>query len=335
MNNITPFDISQTFDLNAEGLSQILFDQRHAPIMATQVKSVGFVDPVFMDTGEARDDIDGASVRTDAPADSPAVDFVSQDSHRNKFGNGEIPRKFARRCGDALYFAVKIEKKTVPTSIVKQALLERAKLFEKETGFAPGRAWRREQKEEVTKDLLPKCFPSSSLIISYLDLRNKFLVIGSSSISASEEILKMILKVLPGLAPSYLKTAQNVGNLMSSWVKIDAPDHFTVDQDGEMKKTGGGTIKVSGQDMTDKDVCKHLEVGYSVTKLAMTWNDELSFVCNKNFIFTGLDWLNSTSDTRAEDVESEFAAQMVMESGTIAKFLSDMVAACGGSGTAV
>lgn len=311
MNNIVPFSINPDFHIDPALLESVLKAQRHVPIGATQAKSTGFVDPVYHDTG--------------------VIDSKDSDGEPCVISHEDgIERKFVRRCGDALVFAFKVEKKAVPSVIVKQELLVRSAAYEKEVGFAPGRKWARDMKEEVVMDLLPKCFPSSSEVTAYLDIKNKFLVVGTASLGVAEDLAALLRKAIPGLEPKFISVELGTAALMSVWVREDAPEGFTVDMDGEMKSATGGAIKFVQQSMTDKDVCRHLDAGYLVSKLAMTWGSAISFVATRDFVMTKLFWQGSRTEERAEDRESEFAAQMTMESGTLARLIADMIIACGG-----
>ena len=298
MKNITPFAINKAFSVNAAELAEVLFSNRHVAIGATQEKSVGFVDPIYGDVETEKE--------------------------------GEPTRMLARKTGDILAFSYKIEKKAVPGSIIKQELANRAIEFEKTSGYAPGKLWKRKEKEEILQTFLPKCFPSTSEIEGYLDLKNHLLVVGTANIGTAEEIASFFRRAFEKMEPRFIKVKLTTGELMSQWIRHEAPANFTVDMDGEMKKGNGGTIKFVSQSMTDKEVCGHLDTGYAVTKLAMTWNSEVSFVATREFVFTKLSFLAGRGDTTAEDRESEFAAQYLLEAELIGKLIFDMGDACGG-----
>ena len=297
MKNFIAFRINPTFVIAPVVLEQLLSKNAFVSIGATQEKTTGFVDPLYRD---------------------------------NEAVQGQ-ERKFVRLCGDAMVFALKIEKKSVPSSIIKQELKVRAAARELETGFAPGSKWKKDTKEEIIISNLPKCFPKSSELQGYLDLKNKLLIVGSGSPKAAEDLASVLRKEIEGLEPRFFAVTSRPGFQLTEWVRTgEVPDGFSVDMDGEMKHDAGGKIRFVNQNMTTAEVQAHIKAGYGITNLALTFDSEISFSATADFAFKKLTWLKIADDMQAEDKEQEFAAQMALQSADIARLVVALAQSYGG-----
>jgi len=86
------------------------------------------------------------------------------------------------------------------------------------------------------------------------------------------------------------------------------------------------------------EIREHIEAGKQVTKLAMTWNDRISFVLNENMQvkrLAFLDLLKEESEQQAETADEQFEADFAIMSGELARFLPDLVEALGGEAAVV
>jgi recombination associated protein RdgC len=81
------------------------------------------------------------------------------------------------------------------------------------------------------------------------------------------------------------------------------------------------------------DVQRHIAAGKQCTKLAMTWDDKISFVLSENLAIKRikpLDILNEDKDQRTADENERFDADFLLMASELAKMLDDIVYALGG-----
>ncbi len=123
---------------------------------------------------------------------------------------------------------------------------------------------------------------------------------------------------------------------MTLWLSEDEPPAgFTVDQDTELRSTGESraTVRYVRQTVELDEVRRHVQAGKQCTRLAMTWNDRVSFVLTDNLDIkrvAPLDVLKEHQDAQAANEAEQFEADFALMTGELARMLDDLVAALGG-----
>ena len=228
------------------------------------------------------------------------------------------------------------EKKLLPASVINQITKARAAEIEEQQGFAPGRKQMRELKESVTDELLPRAFSIQSSTWVWIDPVNGWLVIDAGSTGKAEEVLKLLIKAIDKFPLETLRTVMSPATAMTAWLASDeAPSGFTVDQDTELRSTGEGkaTVRYVRHALEADDVRRHIESGKQCTRLAMTWNDKISFVLTEGLAvkrIAPLDVLKEDSDSTTKNDDERFDSDMMLMTGELHLMLSALVEALGG-----
>jgi recombination associated protein RdgC len=228
------------------------------------------------------------------------------------------------------------EKKLLPASVINQVTKARAAEIEEQQGFAPGRKQMRELKENVTDELLPRAFSIQSSTWVWIDPVNGWLVIDAGSSGKAEEVLKLLIKAIDKFPLETLRTVLSPATAMTGWLSSDeAPSGFTVDQDTELRSTGEGkaTVRYVRHALEADDVRRHIESGKQCTRLAMTWNDKISFVLTENLSIkriAPLDVLKEDADGTSKNDDERFDSDMMLMTGELNKLLTALIDALGG-----
>ncbi|AHB05714.2 MULTISPECIES: recombination-associated protein RdgC [Pandoraea] len=231
--------------------------------------------------------------------------------------------------------AYRAEKKLLPTTVVNQVTRAKAAELEEQQGFKPGRKQMRELKEQVTDELLPRAFGIRRDTRVWIDPVNRWLVIDAASPAKADEVRSLLLKTLDITLESVELNEAPVA-VMTSWLAgNDAPPGFTVDQDVELRSNTDekAAVRYVAHPLDGADVRQHIEAGKRCTKLAMTWNDRISFVLTDAFIIkrvTPLDIIKDAADPTAEGEAEKFDADVALMTGELARMLDDLVEAVGG-----
>lgn len=235
------------------------------------------------------------------------------------------------------------EKRAVPSSAVKAAVDERIEKYKAETGNerVPAKI-KKEFKEEVLLDLLPRAFSKRSNTLLWLDTVNHMLVVDAGSLSGADRIVTALLDVLtglPGVGPAIdvkpLQTQSSPAASMSHWLSTrEAPWRFTVDRDCELKTADEqkSAVRYSRHTLEIDEVPQHIAAGKVPTQLAMTWNERVSFVLSDAGAIRKLKLLDVVLK-EAEDAGSEedgFDANVAILTGELAVLIPDLVEALGG-----
>jgi recombination associated protein RdgC len=234
-----------------------------------------------------------------------------------------------------LLLLLQTEKKLLPSSVINQVTKARAKELEEQQGFAPGRKAMKDLKERVTDELLPRAFSITRQTWVWIDPVNGWLVIDSSSPSKADEVIKLLLKY-DKIPMESLRTKVSPQTAMTDWLAgNEAPKGFTIDQDTELRAhtEDKATVRYVRHSIDPDDVQRHIAAGKQCTKLAMTWDDKISFVLTENLALKRikpLDILNEDKDQRTADENERFDADFLLMASELAKMLDDIVYSLGG-----
>ncbi len=230
--------------------------------------------------------------------------------------------------------ALGVEEKLLPASIVKRFASDKAKAIEEAEGRRVGRKEMREIQEEMTLELLPRAFVRQRSTFAWIDRSNGWLVIDSASPAKAEEFLEHLRKSVDGVPAKVLKVIQSPSAAMTGWVAGgEAPTGFTLDQDLELRSAEKATVRYVKHSLEGEEIRQHIEAGKAVTRLAMTWNDRISFVLDDNLQIKRLaflDILKEQADGQADNEDERFDIDFTLMSGEVAQLLDDLLAALGG-----
>jgi recombination associated protein RdgC len=231
------------------------------------------------------------------------------------------------------------EKKLLPTSVINQVAKARAAELEEAQGFTPGKKAMKELKERVADELLPRAFSVASSSFVWIDPKNGWLVVDAASPGKADDVIKLLLKAVDRMPLESLRVQRSPVAVMTAWLETDeAPTGFTVDKDTELRATGESkaAVRYVKHTLEVDDVRRHIAAGKQCTRLAMTWNDRISFVLTESLAIKGIKPLDviKESDATIRNDDERFDNDMMLMTGELAKMMADLVEALGGEATA-
>lgn len=231
--------------------------------------------------------------------------------------------------------ALQQEKRLLPAAFVKQVLKERVAEFEEQQGFPPGRKAKKDLKSRIEDEMLPRAFPIRKIVHAWIDPVNGWLVVDTSSPARAEDMLKLLLKAIDRFPVQTVRLNRSPIGVMSAWLETDeAPSGFTIDQDAELRATGESkaAVRFVKHTLDSDDVRRHIKAGKQATKLAMTWNDRVSFVLTESFAIkrvAPLDVIKEGVGVTYDDAE-RFDSDFVLMTGELSRMIADTIEALGG-----
>ncbi len=174
-----------------------------------------------------------------------------------------------------------VETKSVPGSVVKRKVEERAQQIEASTGRKPGKKEKRELAEDARQTLLPMAFTKQSTVRVWIDPQNARLVLDAGSQSKADETMTALVTAIDGLAVQLVDTRTSPAVAMSEWLSTqEAPQGFSVDRECELKAPdeSRAVVRYTRHALDTDEVSQHITMGKVPTRLALTWNDRVSFV---------------------------------------------------------
>ena len=237
--------------------------------------------------------------------------------------------------------ALQTEERILPASVVNDEVEKRAKAQEKEQGFPPGRKQRREIKDLVIDELLPRAFTKKRRTFAWIDPENKTLVIDAPSEAKAFDVTGKIIACNLGITVGGRPCRTPPSTAMADWLASgETPSGFTVDHDCELKSVTDdkSAVKYANSILEDGigvggQIKEHLAAGKLPTRIALTWDNRLSFVLTDKLEVKRLAFLDIIKEQAAQDAETaadQFDADFALMTGELQRFIPALVDALGG-----
>lgn len=230
-----------------------------------------------------------------------------------------------------------VESKVIPGPVLARRVKEKANRIEQETGRKPGKKESKELKDEAKLDLLPMAFTKQAATLVWIDTASRLLAIDTGSQVRADEIVTLLVESLPGLSVSLINTQTSPQAAMSHWLKEqEPPAGFSVDRECELKSAGEekAVVRYGRHPLDIDEIQNHIDAGKLPTKLALTWDDRVSFVLTEGGQIKKLAFLDAVFDGPKAD-EGGFDADVALATGELVKLIPDLILALGGEAEGV
>lgn len=248
------------------------------------------------------------------------------------FDGGEL----VHAVGADLLVCMQVEQRILPTAVVQREADKRAKRLEDEQGFNLGRKAMKELREQITQELLPRAFTRIRKTFAWMNVGEGWLVVDAASEKKAEDVLELLRHSLDTFPLALLRTVRSPMSAMAVWLASGAPEDFTLDQDFALQSISEDRARATftGHDPEAAHVTEHLEAGRLPIKLAMTFDDRISFVLTDRGALKRIHFLSVIRDRAAadehEDAQALFDAELALMTGELLRLLPAIVAAMGG-----
>ena len=225
------------------------------------------------------------------------------------------------------------ESKMLPASVLNRKVQEKADAIEKEFGRKPGKKEKRDLKDEAKLDLLPMAFTKQSSMWVWIDPQAKFLVLDTGAQGKADEVVTLLVEGLKGFGVGLLDTQTSAEAAMAHWlISQEAPAGFSIDRECELKAAdeSKAVVRYGRHPLDIDEVKQHVEHGKLPTKLAMTWDDRVSFVLTDNLQIKKMAFTDTVLDQTDDD--GGFDTDVAIATGELSKLIPDLIEALGGEG---
>lgn len=301
--NQIAYRLTQPLALAQEEFEQALSQKLARKCGDQELSTFGFVSPL------ATDELN----RTDM---SPSLSLWSQN---------------------AVWICARREEKKIPGGVIRDEVRDRVKAIENEQMRKVYKKERDQIKDCVVQEFLPRAFTSTAVINAYIDLTSQMIIVDASSHKKAEDLLSTLREVLGSLPvrPASVKIAPAA--TMTAWVEQKATSNgFTVLDHCTLSDTNedGGTVICKGQDLSSDEVLQMISTGKVVTKLAMAFEDKMSFVLDDKLVASKIKYEDLLTDQAAKDggdnKKAAMEASFVLMLETNRKFYINLFEALGG-----
>jgi len=228
---------------------------------------------------------------------------------------------------DKLMFCLRREEKVLPASLVRERMEEKAFEIEQEAGRPVGRKERADIKDQLMQELLPRALVKASHTFAYIDPKGGWLIVNAASAKKSEELIMLLRKTLGTLNVVLPQTNVSPESAMTHWLLSDEnlPAGFDVEDEVELRAAGETTsvIRCKHVDLGSIEIRAHVSSGKRVHRMAMNWQDKLSFVLHDDLSIRRIrynDELVEQADAGGDEL-AQFDADFAIMSAELSGFI--------------
>jgi len=249
------------------------------------------------------------------------------------------------RGSDLLYFSVgkqillmaQKEEKMLPANVVKRELAHRIESLEEKENRKLKKNEKQTLKDDVVMNLLPRAFSKNQYTALWIDTESGLLHVDAASAKRAEDVLALLRKSLGSLPVVPLAFANEPSTILTDWITQDNLPHWLIAlEEAELRGCQeDSVIRCKKQPLENEDILALLQEGKKVvSKLALEWEDTLTFVFNEDGSLKRLKFADSVreknEDISKEDFAQRFDADFVLMTGILAKLTENLLEAFGG-----
>ncbi len=228
-----------------------------------------------------------------------------------------------------------LERKALPSAVVKRRTDELTQQVEQASGRKPGKKQTKELKEQATLELLPMAFTKRSTLKVWIDAKQRLLMVDASSPARAGEVVTQLIKSLDGLTLTPLQTTESASVAMSDWLLTgEPPAAFSVDRECELKSEDEmkSVVRYARHPLDIDEVRQHISTGKRPTRLALTWQGRVSFVLTETGQIKKIDFLDVVFEgrVRTDKADDAFDADAAIATGELVQLIPDLIDALGG-----
>ena len=231
-----------------------------------------------------------------------------------------------------------LEVRSVPGAVVKRKVEEQVKQIETNTGRKPGRKEIRDLRDDARMTLLPMAFTKQGSTNVWINPKARLLVLDTGTQARADELMTALVKAIDGLVVQLLDTRTSPAVAMAHWLESqEAPRGFSVDRECELKAPdeSKAVVRYTRHALNTDEVRAHIAMGKLPTRLALTWNDRVSFVLTEALQIKKLAFLDvvlegAPASPTADAKDSGFDTDAAIATGELSGLIPDLLEALGG-----
>lgn len=236
--------------------------------------------------------------------------------------------------GKQILLLAQKEEKILPAHVIKRELDARVEKLEQAENRKLKKVEKQTLKDDVVATLLPRAFSKYQQTALWIDAENNLIYVDAASAKRAEEALALLRKSLGSLPVVPLTFANEPSLVMQEWVaKESIPQWLVSLEEAELRDANNGVIRCKQQALDSDEILSLVNSKY-VTKLALEWEEHLSFVLNEDCSLKRLKFADQirekNDDILKEDYAQRFDANFVLMTGILSKLTENLLHDFGG-----
>ena len=243
---------------------------------------------------------------------------------------------FVHKSGDYWLIRLQREERLLPASVIRSEVNSRIQEIQTGQGRRVQRKERLDIVDEVTQDLMPRAFTKSQYLEALINDREGWVWVNTASAGRAEDLLSLLREGLGNLPVAIPDTQKSPVIVMSQWLLNGGlPEGMSLggDVDLEDPQEEGGVVRVRGMYLESDEIRRHIESGKQVVRLALSWQDEIDFVVDRDLSLRRIrfsDELKGVNEELHEDVLARRDADCLLMGETLNTLQSAITKTFGG-----
>ncbi len=194
----------------------------------------------------------------------------------------------------------------LPASVVNDAVQEHCDHVEATEARHIGGKERKELKEQITQELLPRAFVRRSHTRLIIAPRLNALWIDSANARRCDAALSLLRQCTPSLPVAPLVPVRSP---MDDWVRdMPLPNWELGDAAVLQDDNDGSVVRLRKHALDADEVRQHLQAGKTVQRLALDWRERLQFQLDQSLVLYGLKYADALLDQLEDDTDARAIA---------------------------
>tara|TARA_R110000772_G_scaffold51293_4_gene117778 strand:- start:290 stop:1225 length:936 start_codon:yes stop_codon:yes gene_type:complete len=280
--------------------------------------------------------IDALTEHTFSPLGSTEM---SRMGWSNSLGKGSA---ITTESSGNILFCARKEEKILPSQVVKDLFDERLDQLEAEFERPNTKKEREQIKEDVIFELLPRAFSRTVDTHAYINAKENIIVVNTSSRGKAEDVLALLRKTLGTLPVTSISPERMPDEVMTEWVssycdgmKCTPTFQFALGEEASFKAIGDHSAEatVKNQNLESPEVRAHLDADQYVTKLALEFDDAISFMLHDDLSIKRIKFADvvaeQNDDIDSDDAQGRLKADFTLMAGELNRMIGNLHAEFG------
>lgn len=160
------------------------------------------------------------------------------------------------------------------------------------------------------------------------------LFVDAGSSSRADEVVTLLIQASPGLSLQLIQTGESPAACMAAWL-LDGvtPAGFQVERELELKGSDEQkpVVRYARHPLDIEEVRAHLTSGKMPTRLALSWENRVSFTLTEGLVVKKISFLELAFEGRSQASGDEaFDADMALATGELGRLIPALIEGLGG-----
>lgn len=258
----------------------------------------------------------------------PFEELQTQQPHGSGFVAVEPGDEFTYVFTGGFAFALRIDEKIVPASVVRTELKKRIAVFEDHEGYKPGRKTIVELRDMVVAELVSRALTKTKIVTCLYDTERKYLYVPALSSGIRERVMTQLVRAVESVKSQTIHVSEAKGSLTTRLLgEINGDPAYEHENPFGDFEVGGKVVMVGPESKITFDLSDGVHIaanginetaitGAQVTEIALT-HSGVKFRLTHDFLLKGIKFMDGAIDYEPDadpcyTFEQEAACQLLL-----------------------